>query len=49
MAATTLLRIIGGLLYAFLLHHILAATGWLSGPAGPTWVPMSATVSWLHT
>ena len=30
MIATTLLRIFGGLLYAFLLHHILLATGWLS-------------------
>ncbi|TDW32429.1 nucleoside recognition protein [Rhizobium azibense] len=46
MIATTLLRILGGLLYAFLLHHVLVATGWLSAPANPTWIPMSATVGW---
>jgi spore maturation protein SpmB len=46
MIATTLLRILGGLLYAFLLHHVLAATGWLSAPANPAWMPMSATTGW---
>lgn len=48
MIATTLLRILGGLLYAFLLHHVLVATGWLSAPANPTWIPMSATVGWAE-
>ncbi len=33
--ATTLLRIGGGLLYAFLLHHFLEVTGWLSAPVNP--------------
>ncbi|MGF0536894.1 nucleoside recognition domain-containing protein [Agrobacterium sp. ES01] len=47
MIATTLLRIMGGLLYAFLLHRLLAATGWLSAPVEPVWVPMSATQGWL--
>lgn len=46
MIATTLLRIVGGVLYAFLLHHLLAATGWLSSPADPAWIPMSATPEW---
>ncbi len=32
MIATTTLRIAGGLLYAFLLHHVLTATGWLVWP-----------------
>lgn len=46
MAATTILRVLGGLLYAFLLHHVLVATGWLSAPANPAWIPMSATPDW---
>lgn len=48
MIATTMLRILGGLLYAFLLHHVLAATGWLSTPASPAWIPMSATPGWTE-
>lgn len=46
MIVTTALRILGGLLYAFLLHHVLATTGWLSAPVNPGWVPMSATADW---
>ena len=46
MIATTLLRILGGLLYAFLLHHLLEFTGWLSAPAETAWMPMSATARW---
>lgn len=46
MLATTTLRIAGGLLYAFLLHHVLAATGWLSAPVSPAWVPTGATPDW---
>lgn len=48
MIATTTLRILGGLLYAFLLHHILVATGWLSAPANPAWIPMTATPDWFE-
>ena len=48
MIATTILRVFGGLLYAFLLHHVLMATGWLSSPVNPTWIPMSATTSWAE-
>jgi len=46
MIATTLLRIVGGLLYALLLHNVLSATGWLSAPVQPAWIPMSTTLSW---
>ncbi|MFK8035270.1 MAG: nucleoside recognition protein [Hyphomicrobiales bacterium] len=48
MIATTVLRVLGGLLYAFLLHHFLIVTGWLSAPVNPTWVPMSATLDWVE-
>ncbi|MGV8935514.1 MAG: nucleoside recognition domain-containing protein [Allorhizobium sp.] len=48
MIATTVLRIAGGLLYALLLHHVLATTGWLSAPVNPTWIPMSATPDLLE-
>lgn len=47
IVATTLLRIAGGLLYAFLLHHLLEATGWLSAPVNPAWSAMSATPDWV--
>ncbi len=46
MIATTTLRIAGGLLYAFLLHHVLTATGWLSSQVHPVWLPISATPDW---
>lgn len=48
MAVTTLLRIGGGLLYAFVLHSLLAATGWLSSPLDPVWIPISATPDWFE-
>ncbi|MBP0615185.1 nucleoside recognition protein [Jiella sp. KSK16Y-1] len=45
---TSLLRLGGGLLYAFMLHHLFAATGWLSQPLAPAWVPMEdATGGWV--
>ncbi|MBA4777200.1 MAG: nucleoside recognition protein [Rhizobiales bacterium] len=46
MIVTTALRIGGGLLYAFMLHHVLEATGWLSAPVNPAWIAMSATPEW---
>lgn len=48
MMATTVLRIAGGLLYAFILHHVLQATGWLSAPVNPAWIPISATPDWVE-
>lgn len=46
MIASTVLRLAGGLLYAFLLHRVLLATGWLSAPVAPAWIPMGATPDW---
>ncbi|MFK7855876.1 MAG: nucleoside recognition domain-containing protein [Granulosicoccus sp.] len=48
MIVTTTLRIVGGLLYAFVLHQVLVATSWLSAPVDPTWIPMSATPDWAQ-
>lgn len=48
MIATTVLRLAGGLLYAFLLHQVLTATGWLSAPVNPAWIPLGATPDWAH-
>ncbi|HWU61596.1 MAG TPA: nucleoside recognition domain-containing protein [Ensifer sp.] len=47
MLVTTVLRIGGGLLYAFILHHVLTATGWMSAPVNPTWIPIAATPDWM--
>ncbi len=46
MILTMLLRAGGGLLYAFLLHALLSATGWLSAPVNPVWIPMEAAGGW---
>lgn len=46
MVVTTLLRVAGGLLFAFLLHRFCAATGWLSTPAAPSWIPSNAAPDW---
>lgn len=43
---TTSLRVFGGLLYAFMLHRIYSATGWLATPVDPAWIPMSAAENW---
>lgn len=44
--ATAALRIGGGLLFAVLLHQICAATGWLSEPLNPAWLPMDESSGW---
>lgn len=41
LIVTTLLRLGGALLYAAVLHRLFQATGWLSEPLDPAWVPMS--------
>lgn len=46
MIVTTALRVGGGLLYAFVLYHVLEAMGWLSAPVNPAWIAMSATPEW---
>jgi spore maturation protein SpmB len=46
MLVTTLLRVGGGLLYAFILHHILTATGWMSASVNPAWILIAATPDW---
>lgn len=45
---TTTLRIAGGLLYALMLHHVLQATGWLSSPVNPAWIPIGNTPDWTE-
>ena len=45
---TTILRILGGLLFAFLLHQLLSSTDWLSVTVTPAWIPITATPSWAE-
>jgi hypothetical protein len=45
-AITTALRIGGGLIFAAFLHQIFAATGWLSAPLNPAWIPMHESTGW---
>jgi spore maturation protein SpmB len=45
-AITTALRIGGGLIFAALLHQIFSATGWLSAPLNPAWIPMHESTGW---
>jgi hypothetical protein len=45
-AATAALRIGGSLIFATLLHQIFAATGWLSAPLEPAWIPMNEYAGW---
>jgi hypothetical protein len=46
MIATTVIRVTGGVLYAFILHRLFTATGWLSAPVTPALVPMNAAQDW---
>lgn len=47
LVMTGVLRVVGGLLFAMLLHQIFAATGWLSAPVQPAWIPMRGSTGWL--
>jgi hypothetical protein len=44
---TTLVRIAGGMIYAAVLHQIIAATGWLSEPLDLAWIPMHGATDWI--
>jgi len=46
MVVTTLLRVLGGVIYALILHQVLATTGWLAQPVNPAWVPTAQTLAW---
>jgi hypothetical protein len=43
---TAALRIGGGLVFAVLLHQIFGATGWLSEPVKPAWMPANESTDW---
>ncbi len=43
---TTVLRIVGGLACAALLHQLYSLTGWLSQPLAPVWLPMEEATGW---
>lgn len=47
LAITTLIRVAGGILYAMMLHQLLAATGWLSETLDPAWIPVAASADWV--
>ncbi|MAY63402.1 MAG: nucleoside recognition protein [Rhizobiales bacterium] len=46
MTVTTILRIAGALAYGFILNQIFSATGWLSAPVDPVWIPLSGATTW---
>lgn len=45
--ATSILRISGAIIFAALLHQIFAATGWLSQPMAPVWMPAASEAGWV--
>lgn len=45
--ATAVIRIGGGLVFAILLHQLFTATGWLSEPVNPSWIPMGERTDWV--
>ncbi len=47
LVATTLLRLLAGFLFAWLLHQLCSVTGWLAQPATPHLVPASQDGGWL--
>ncbi len=47
LIASTAIRIVGGIVYALILHHIFRATGWLAAPIDPLWLPEEEAGGWL--
>lgn len=47
LVVTTLLRILGGFLFAWILHGLFSATGWLAAPARPHFMPVAQDPGWL--
>jgi hypothetical protein len=43
---TTAIRLVGGLIFAGLLHLTFETTGWLAAPVDPVWIPMSESDGW---
>jgi spore maturation protein SpmB len=43
---TSTLRVLGAFIFAFLMHRLLSATGWLATPLQPTWTPMQEASDW---
>lgn len=44
--ATSALRLVGGMVYAGLLHLVLSSTGWLSDPVSPGLIPAVPSSDW---
>nr|WP_255720467.1 nucleoside recognition domain-containing protein [Acuticoccus kalidii] len=45
--ATTAIRLVGGMLFALILHRIFVATGWLATPIEPIWLPDGEPAGWF--
>ncbi|MGE7473061.1 nucleoside recognition domain-containing protein [Bosea sp. NPDC003192] len=45
--ATSIIRIAGAMAFAALLHQLFAATGWLSQPMAPVWIPAAGEGGWI--
>lgn len=45
--ATSIIRIAGAMAFAALLHQLFAATGWLSQPMAPVWMPAASEAGWI--
>jgi len=44
--ATTTIRLVGGMIFAALLHIVFSATGALSAPIDPAWIPLDESGGW---
>ncbi|WMS44329.1 nucleoside recognition protein [Acuticoccus sp. MNP-M23] len=47
LLASTAIRLVGGMAFAFILHHIFRATGWLSAPLDPLFLPDEEPGGWI--